>query len=131
MICPISSAYLETLRCDRQCPLETNVCFLLHGDAKYLDVLERVIYNGFLSGVLSPAIASFYPNPLESDGKTKFNMGILRTSALVWLLLLPSQRCSAFMPEIASFVYATRGNELFVNLFIGGHRSLQFGWHSR
>ena len=25
--------------------------FLLHGDAQYMDVLERVIYNGFLSGV--------------------------------------------------------------------------------
>ncbi|MHC4666460.1 MAG: glycoside hydrolase family 127 protein, partial [Planctomycetota bacterium] len=49
--------------------------FLLHGDAKYIDVLERVLYNGFLSGVSLSGDKFFYCNPLESDGKWKFNKG--------------------------------------------------------
>ncbi|MDZ7333408.1 MAG: glycoside hydrolase family 127 protein, partial [candidate division KSB1 bacterium] len=43
--------------------------FLLHGDAKYIDVLERTLYNGFLSGVGLDGNEFFYPNPLESDGR--------------------------------------------------------------
>ena len=42
--------------------------FLLHGDAKYVDVLERTLYNGLLSGVSLDGKKFFYPNPLESGG---------------------------------------------------------------
>ena len=49
--------------------------FLLHGDAQYVDVLERVIYNGFLSGVSLSGDRFFYPNPLETDGRQPFNHG--------------------------------------------------------
>ena len=41
--------------------------FLLHGDAKYLDVMERTIYNGLISGVSLDGKAFFYANPLEAD----------------------------------------------------------------
>jgi DUF1680 family protein len=92
---------------------------LLHGDAKYLDVLERVIYNGFLSGVSLTGDRFFYPNPLESNGKTKFNMGSCERAPWFGCSCCPVNDVR-FIPEIASFVYATRGNELFVNLFIGG-----------
>ena len=44
--------------------------FLLHGDAKYLDVLEQVLYNGYLSGVSLSGDRFFYQNPLESAGRT-------------------------------------------------------------
>src|SRR5262249_22855796 len=37
--------------------------FLLHGDAKYADVLERIIYNGFLAGIAITGDKFFYPNP--------------------------------------------------------------------
>ncbi|MEJ2567753.1 MAG: glycoside hydrolase family 127 protein, partial [candidate division WOR-3 bacterium] len=49
--------------------------FLLHGDAKYIDVLERTLYNGMISGVSIEGNTFFYPNCLESDGKYKFNQG--------------------------------------------------------
>ncbi len=47
---PNMSAYAET------CAAIANVywnlrMFLLHGDAKYMDVLERTLYNGLLSGI--------------------------------------------------------------------------------
>jgi len=98
--------------------------FLLHGDAKYMDVLERIIYNGFLSGVAMTGDKFFYPNPLVCDGKHKFNAGSMER--------VPWFDCSCcpvndvrFFPEIAGFIYATRDQELFVNLFIGGSAEAQ------
>jgi hypothetical protein len=40
--------------------------FLLHGDAKYLDVMERVVYNGFLSGISLKGDSFFYQNHLQA-----------------------------------------------------------------
>lgn len=86
--------------------------FLLHGDAKYLDVLERVIYNGFLSGVSLTGDTFFYPNPLAS------HKGYERS---------PWFDCACcpvnvvrFMPSIAGYVYAVRDADVYVNLYIGG-----------
>ncbi|MCK7460846.1 MAG: glycoside hydrolase family 127 protein [Sphingobacterium sp.] len=42
--------------------------FLLHGDSKYFDVFEKVLYNGLLSGVSLSGDQFFYPNPLASAG---------------------------------------------------------------
>ena len=65
---PNLSAYCET------CAAIGNVymnyrLFLLHGDAKYFDVLERTLYNGLISGVSLDGGSFFYPNPLSSNGK--------------------------------------------------------------
>lgn len=65
---PNMSAYCET------CAAIGNVywnyrLFLLKGDAKYYDVLERTLYNGVLSGISLDGGAFFYPNPLESIGQ--------------------------------------------------------------
>ena len=63
---PNMSAYCET------CAAVANDfwnqrLFLLHGDAKYVDVMERTLYNGLLSGVSLDGKKFFYPNPLESN----------------------------------------------------------------
>ncbi|MBO4549098.1 MAG: glycoside hydrolase family 127 protein, partial [Bacteroidaceae bacterium] len=65
---PNMTAYCET------CAAIGNVyvnhrLFLLHGDSKYYDVLERTLYNGLLSGVSLEGNGFFYPNPLESAGQ--------------------------------------------------------------
>ena len=80
--------------------------------------LERVIYNGFLSGVSITGDRFFYPNPLESDGKGKFNHGSCERAPWFGCSCCPVNDVR-FIPEIASFVYATSGNDLFVNLFMG------------
>ncbi len=115
---PNRSAYLETCAAIANA-LWNERMFLLHGDAKYIDVLERVIYNGFLAGVGLTGDRFFYPNPLESDGKEKFNMGYCDRAPWFGCSCCPVNDVR-FMPEIASFIYATRGSDLFVNLFIGG-----------
>ena len=119
---PNRSAYLETCAAIANA-LWNERMFLLHGDPKYIDVLERVIYNGFLAGVGLSGDRFFYPNPLESDGKEKFNMGHCERAAWFGCSCCPVNDVR-FMPEIASFIYATRGSDLFVNLFIGGRAGI-------
>jgi uncharacterized protein len=115
---PNESAYLETCAAIANA-LWNERMFLLHGDAKYLDVLERVIYNGFLSGVSLSGDRFFYPNPLEADGKAKFNQGSCERAPWFGCSCCPGNDVR-FIPEIVSYIYAARGNELFVNLFVGG-----------
>jgi DUF1680 family protein len=114
---PNANAYLETCAAIANA-LWNERMFLLHGDAKYIDVLERTIYNGFLSGVSITGDRFFYPNPLESDGKQKFNMGSCERAPWFGCSCCPVNDVR-FIPEIAGFIYAARANELFVNLFIG------------
>ncbi|HEY5910843.1 MAG TPA: glycoside hydrolase family 127 protein [Verrucomicrobiae bacterium] len=120
---PNANAYLET------CAAIANAfwnerMFLLHGDAKYLDVLERVIYNGFLAGVAMTGDRFFYPNPLETDGKAKFNHGSAERAPWFGCSCCPVNDVR-FIPEISSYIYATRDRELFVNLFMGGSAKLE------
>jgi len=86
--------------------------FLLYGDAKYIDVLERTLYNGFLSGVGMSGNEFFYPNPLESLGEHKrspwFDCSCCPTNIV------------RFLPSLPGYVYASKKNEIFVNLFISG-----------
>ncbi|HTL54805.1 MAG TPA: glycoside hydrolase family 127 protein [Candidatus Limnocylindrales bacterium] len=139
---PNDSAYLETCAAIANA-LWNERMFLLHGDAKYLDVLERVIYNGFLSGVSLTGDRFFYPNPLESDGKGKFNMGSCERAPWFGCSCCPVNDVR-FIPEIASFIYATRADELFVNLFIAGtakidlagtpievRQTTEYPWHGK
>ncbi len=104
--------------------------FLLHGDAKYLDVLERVLYNGFLSGVSAGGDRFFYQNPLESAG------GVER-SVYFEVACCPSN-LARLMAQLPGFIYAVRstidqvgsrepqsGGDIFVNLFVGSRAQIQ------
>ena len=120
---PNGTAYLETCAAIANA-LWNERMFLLHGDARYLDVLERVIYNGFLSGVAMSGDRFFYPNPLESDGKGKFNMGACERAPWFGCSCCPVND-ARFLPELAGFIYAMRGSDLFVNLFISGSADVE------
>lgn len=113
---PNATAYAET------CAAIANAfwnlrMFLLHGDAKFIDVLERVIYNGFLSGVGLSGDLFFYSNPLESFGQHQRSL---------WFscACCPSN-ISRFVPSIPGYAYAQKGNSLYVNLFIESHAEIK------
>lgn len=91
--------------------------FLLHGDGKYIDVLERSLYNGLISGVSLDGKAFFYPNPLESRGQHA-------RSPWFGCACCPSNICR-FMASIPGYVYAQRGDRVYVNLFATGAATLQ------
>ncbi len=85
--------------------------FLLHGDAKYIDVLERTLYNGVLPGIALDGKSFFYPNPLRSAGD-------YRRSEWFACACCPSN-VTRFIPSVPGYVYAQRADTLFVNLYIG------------
>ena len=92
--------------------------FLLHGDAKYIDVMERTIYNGLISGVSLDGKAFFYANPLEADGKFEFNQGFKTRAPWFDTACCPGN-VARFIPSFPGYIYATEGDALYVNLFVG------------
>ena len=84
--------------------------FLLHGDAKYVDILERTLYNGLISGVSLDGQTYFYPNPLESNGQHQ-------RSPWFGVACCPGN-ITRFMPSLPGYVYAQQGETLYVNLFM-------------
>jgi DUF1680 family protein len=100
--------------------------FLLHADARYIDVLERTIYNGYLAGVSLSGDRFFYPNPLECDLKYKFNHGSLERQAWFGCSCCPVN-VARFMPSIPGYVYAANSNALYINLFAGGEATMKLG----
>jgi DUF1680 family protein len=86
--------------------------FLLHGDAKYIDVMERTLYNGLLSGVSLDGKRFFYPNPLESDGQHQ-------RSPWFGVACCPGNM-TRFLASVPGYIYAQQGETLYVNLFAAG-----------
>lgn len=100
--------------------------FLLHGDAKYMDVLERILYNGMISGVSLCGTKFFYPNPLHSDGKQTFNKGAAGRSEWFDCSCCPTNDVR-FISSIPGYLYAIRGKEVYVNLYVSSQVDLQLG----
>ncbi len=90
---------------------------LLYGDAKYANVTERTLYNALLAGVSLDGRRVFYTNPLESDGKhhrgEKYGTACCPTNV------------TRFIPSIGSYIYAQKGDEVLVNLYMGSETKLQ------
>ncbi len=91
--------------------------FLLHGDAKYIDVLERTLYNGMLCGVSLTGDSFFYPNCMASDGKFKFNHGALTRQPWFDCACCPSN-VARFLPSVPNYIYAHHNDSLYINLFV-------------
>ena len=113
---PNMSAYCET------CAAIGNVyvnhrLFLLHGDSKYYDVVERTLYNGLISGVALDGGGFFYPNPLES-------MGQHQRQPWFGCACCPSN-IARFIPSLPGYVYAVNGDDVYVNLFMSNTGNLK------
>lgn len=115
---PNKSAYNET------CAAIANVywnlrMFELHGHSKYIDVLERSLYNNVISGVSLDGMRFFYPNPLAADTtynrKPWFDCSCCPTNL------------TRFISSVGGYIYARRSDQLFVNLYIGSTTELKVG----
>jgi DUF1680 family protein len=101
--------------------------FLASGDAKYLDVLERALYNGVLPGVSLRGNRFFYANPLEADGKRPFSPdGSCTRFPWCGCPCCPTN-IVRFLPQIPGYAYATGDESLYVNLFMAGAAKLKVG----
>ena len=115
---PNATAYNET--CAAIGNVYTNYrLFLLHGDSKYYDVLERTLYNGLISGVSIDGGSFFYPNPLASTGDY---------SRKPWFgcACCPSN-ISRFIPSLPGYIYAVKDKSLYVNLFMPNTAEVNVG----
>lgn len=112
---PNMSAYCET------CAAIGNVyvnyrLFLLHGQSKYYDVLERTLYNGLISGVSLDGGGFFYPNPLASNGQHQ-------RQPWFGCACCPSNICR-FIPSLPGYIYAVKDKNVYVNLFLSNTATL-------
>ena len=89
------------------------------GDSKYVDVLERSMYNGALAGVSLAGDRFFYVNPLESKGDH-------HRQEWYGCACCPSQ-LSRFLPSIGNYIYASSDDALWVNLYIGNTGQIRIG----
>lgn len=120
---PNKTGYNET------CAAIGSVCwnqrlFRQSGNVKYYDVIERTLYNGLISGLSLDGTHFFYPNPLESDGEYAFNQGACTRSSWFDCSCCPTNLIR-FLPRVPEFIYATREDTLFVNLYIASNASAE------
>lgn len=101
--------------------------FLFHGDAKYIDCMERTLYNGVISGMSVDGGRFFYPNPLAADGKYAFNADNTTTRQPWFGCACCPSNLSRFIPSLPGYVYAVKDNCLYVNLFAAGTATMQVG----
>lgn len=112
---PNAEAYCET------CASIANVfwnhrLFLMHGHSKYIDVLEKTLYNALSSGLALSGDRFFYPNVLEAQKDQE-------RSPWFNCACCPSN-IARFIPSIPSYQYAYRKDEVFFNLYVGGTATL-------
>ncbi len=112
---PNATAYCETCAAIANVYLNQRL-FLLHGESKYIDVMERTLYNGLISGVSLDGGSFFYPNPLSSDGN-------YHRDAWFGCACCPSN-IARFLPSVPGYVYAVRGASAYVNLYIASEATL-------
>lgn len=121
---PNLTAYNETCAAIANVYLNYRL-FLLHGEAKYFDVLERTLYNGLISGVSLDGGKFFYPNPLSCDGKYHFNADNTITRQPWFGCACCPSNISRFIPSLPGYVYAVKENQVYVNLFLSNRAELK------
>ena len=113
---PNTTAYNET------CAAIANVfwnqrMFQLHGDSKYIDVLEKILYNGLISGIGLDGKSFFYTNAMQIQNS--FSHPDMEAERSGWFTCscCPTN-LTRLLPSIPGYVYAERDKSLYVNLFI-------------
>jgi DUF1680 family protein len=98
--------------------------FLLHGDSKYMDVLEKILYNGLISGIGLDGKSFFYTNAMQI--KNSFSHHSMEPGRSGWFdcSCCPTN-LTRLIPSIPGYVYALKGDAVYVNLFVSGKAAIQ------
>lgn len=120
---PNNTAYNET------CAAIANVywnqrMFQLHGDAKYIDILEKILYNGLISGIGLDGKSFFYTNAMQIQNG--FSHPSMEPERSGWFdcSCCPTN-LTRLLPSIPGYVYAQKGNSVYVNLFMNSTATLK------
>ena len=117
---PTLSAYAETCAVLMFITLNHRL-FLCSGDSKYIDVLERGMYNNALSGVSVSGNRYFYVNRLASAGDvrdTRWERASLECCP---------PNLVRFLAAMPGYVYAHRAGSVYVNLYVSSETTLRVG----
>ncbi|MDR3693876.1 glycoside hydrolase family 127 protein [Mucilaginibacter sp.] len=120
---PNATAYNETCASIGQVFWNQRM-FLLHGDSKYIDLLEKVLYNGLISGVGLDGKSFFYTNAMQVTNG--FTHSALEKGRSGWF------ECSCcptnmvrFLPSLPGYIYAQKNDDIYINLFIAGSADIK------
>ena len=113
---PNETAYAETCAAIGQ-EMWNHRLFLASGDGRYLDVMERILYNGVLSGVAVDGDTFFYTNPLQSSGN-------YQRQAYYEVACCPAN-LARLLGQLPGFIYGKQDDAVFVNLFIGSKLEIE------
>jgi DUF1680 family protein len=91
--------------------------FLMTGESKYIDILERTMFNNILAGVSISGDHFFYPNPLSSDGQYE------RSEWFGCACCPPN--VARFLPSMPGYIYAQQNENIYVNLFISSETTFE------
>ena len=100
--------------------------FLLHKDAKFLDVAEVALLNNVLAAVNLEGNRFFYVNPLEADGKYPFNHGTAGRAPWFGTACCPSNM-ARLLPQVPGMTYAHDDEELFITFFAESSTQVEMG----
>ena len=119
---PNTTAYNET------CAAIANVywnqrMFQLHGDSKYIDILEKILYNGLISGIGLDGKSFFYTNAMQIQNT--FSHGDMEPERSGWFTCscCPTN-LTRLLPSIPGYVYAEKDKNLYINLFVNSTSNL-------
>jgi DUF1680 family protein len=122
-VLPNDNAYAETCAAIANM-LWNHKMYLYTGESKYMDVFERVLYNGFLGGMSVKGDKFFYVNPMASNGVNDFNKGSGAERQPWFGTACCPTNVSRFLPSMPAYIYAVKDNELLVNLFADSEANL-------
>jgi len=115
---PNEDAYCETCASVGMVFWNQRMCQLT-GESKYLDVLERSLYNGALDGLSLSGDHFFYDNVLASNGQhqRKKWFGTACCPANI----------ARLVTSVGNYIYGKSRDAIWVNLFVGSHSSMKIG----
>ena len=90
----------------------------LTGDSKFIDVLERSLYNGALDGLSLSGDRFFYGNPLASDGR-HFRREWFGTACC-------PANIARLVASLGDYVYGKSDQGFWVNLYVGSSTTQKF-----
>jgi DUF1680 family protein len=133
-----SAAYGERFTTDYDLPNDTNYSescatiglamfsnrmFQITRDGKYVDIVEKALYNTLLSGLALDGKHFFYVNPLELVPETaKKNPALhhVKTTRQLWFgVACCPPNIARTLAALGDYIYGAAENTIYVNLFIG------------
>lgn len=92
---------------------------LMTGDSKFVDVLERSLYNGARDGLSLSGDRFFYGNPLASRGQ-HYRREWFGTACC-------PANIARLVASVGDYIYNVSPDGLWINLFVGSNTTVKFG----